>query len=153
MSLPLFLSNKIKITMKVTKIYGVKGLMEWQCVIPSGVSRFHFSFTEGTITGYGVTPAKYRTSNPMLQSVIENSDYFKQGKIFLVKSIVLEAEAKPQVEDAAPAEDFKKVDVSCLDDAKDYLAENFGVSRLKLKSKQSIVNQAAEYKIEFVGLE
>lgn len=134
--------------MKSTKIYGVKGLMEWQCVISSGGVRFHFAFTEGTITGYGVTPAKYRTSNPILQNVIENSEYFKSGKIHLVKTIPLEK--APEV--ATPRDDFKKVDVSCLEDAKDYLAENFGVSRLKLKSKQAIVNQAAEYKIEFVGI-
>lgn len=134
--------------MKSTKIYGVKGLMEWQCVISSGGVRFHFAFTEGTITGYGVTPAKYRTSNPILQNVIENSEYFKSGKIHLVKTIPLEK--APEV--ATPQDDFKKVDVSCLEDAKDYLAENFGVSRLKLKSKQAIVTQAAEYKIEFVGI-
>lgn len=134
--------------MKATKIYGVKGLMEWQCVIMSGGVRFHFAFTEGTITGYGVTPAKYRTSNPILQNVIENSEYFKSGKIHLVKTILLEK--APEV--ATPQDDFKKVDISCLEDAKDYLAENFGVSRLKLKSKQAIVNQAAEYKIEFVGI-
>lgn len=134
--------------MKATKIYGVKGLMEWQCVIMSGGVRFHFAFTEGTITGYGVTPAKYRTSNPILQSVIENSEYFKSGKIHLVKTIPLEKAS----EVVAPQEDFKKVDVSCLEDAKDYLAENFGVSRLKMKNKQAIVNQATEYKIEFVGI-
>lgn len=134
--------------MKALKIYGVKGLMEWQCVIASGGVKFHFSFTEGTITGYGVTPAKYRTSNPILQDVIENSDYFKSGKIFLVKTISLENEAKNVVSQ----DDFKRVEVSCLEDAKDYLAENYNVSRLKLKSKQSIVAQAAEYKIEFVGI-
>lgn len=134
--------------MKALKIYGVKGLMEWQCVIVSGGVKFHFSFTEGTITGYGVTPAKYRTSNPILQDVIENSDYFKSGKIFLVKTISLENEAKNVVSQ----DDFKRVEVSCLEDAKDYLAENYNVSRLKLKSKQSIVAQAAEYKIEFVGI-
>lgn len=134
--------------MKSLKIYGVKGLMEWQCVISSGGVRFHFSFTEGTITGYGVTPAKYRTSNPILQNVIENSDYYKSGKIFLVKTISLEQEPVAPV----VTEDFKKVEVPSLEDAKEYLAENMGVSRMKLKTKQAIVNQAAEFKIEFIGI-
>ncbi|MBR3792339.1 MAG: hypothetical protein IKK27_00135 [Alistipes sp.] len=136
--------------MKMLKIYGVKGLMEWQCVIVSGGVKFHFAFTEGTITGYGVTPAKYRTSNPILQNVIESSQYFKSGKIHLVKQIILEKDKAQQAEEAAVAQ-LKKVEVSCLEDAKEYLAENFGVSRLKLKNKQAIINHATENKIEFVG--
>lgn len=135
--------------MKALKIYGVKGLMEWQCVITSGGTRFHFTFSEGTMTGYGITPAKYSTSNALLQNVIESSNYFKSGKIFLIKQIVLE-------EDVAPVEattgEFKKIEVTCLEDAKEYLAENCGISRLKLKSKQSIENYATENKIEFVGI-
>lgn len=134
--------------MKILKIYGVKGLMEWQCVIKAGNTKFHFAFSEGTMTGYGVTPAKYSTSDPILQNVIEKSDYFKRGKIFIVKTFELEQAPVAPVAD----EEFKKVEVSCLEDAKDYLAENCGVSRLKLKGKQSIVNQAAELKIEFVGI-
>jgi hypothetical protein len=101
------------------------------------------------MTGYGITPAKYSTSNALLQNVIESSNYFKSGKIFLIKQIVLE-------EDVAPVEattgEFKKIEVTCLEDAKEYLAENCGISRLKLKSKQSIENYATENKIEFVGI-
>lgn len=134
--------------MKVLKIYGVKGLMEWQCVIPSGGVRFHFAFSDGTMTGYGVTPARYRTTDPILQNVIERSNYFKSGKIFLERQIIIERDTV-EAEVTAP---FEKVDVSCLDDAKEYLAEHFGVSRLKLKNKQSIIAQATENKIEFVGI-
>ena len=135
--------------MKALKTYGVKGLMEWQCVIASGGASFHFTFSEGTMTGYGVTPAKYSTTNPLLQNVIERSQYFKSGKIFLVKQIVLEEDAAPE---EVATEELKKVEVSCLEDAKEYLAEHCGVSRLKLKSKQSIENYAKENKIEFVGI-
>lgn len=122
--------------------------MEWQCVILSGGVKFHFAFTDGTMTGYGVTPARYRTANPILQNVIENSNYFKSGKIFLERQVILEADA-PVVKDAP---ELEKVEVSCLDDAKEYLAEHFGVNRLKLKNKQAIVAQATENKIEFVGI-
>ena len=85
--------------MKVLKIYGVRHLMEWQCVIVHNGAKFHFAFTDGASTGYGVTPAKFRTSNPVLQQVIEQSNYFKSGKIFIEKKIVLEKD--PEV---APAE-------------------------------------------------
>lgn len=133
------------------KIYGVKGLMEWQCVIVSGGVKFHFAFTEGTITGYGVTPAKYRTSNPILQNVIESSQYFKSGKIHLVKQIILEKDKAQQAEEVATTQ-LQKVEVPSLEDAKEYLAENFGVSRLKLKNRQAIVNHAKENKVEFIGI-
>ena len=138
--------------MKVLKIYGVRHLMEWQCVIVHNGAKFHFAFTDGASTGYGVTPAKFRTSNPVLQQVIEQSNYFKSGKIFLEKQVILEKD--PEV---APAADDNKevveVEVACLDDAKEYLSTNFGVSGIKMRSKESILKAAEAHKVVFKGLD
>ena len=45
-----------------------------------------------------------------------------------------------------------KITITCLDDAKDYLSEKFGISRTKLRSKKAIEEAAAENGIEFVGI-
>ena len=47
---------------------------------------------------------------------------------------------------------LKKVTVSDLAAAKDYLADKFDISRTALRSKKAIVEQAAANGIEFVGL-
>lgn len=67
-----------------TKTYGVTGLMEWQPIIHTGKATFKPQFTGGAMSSYGVTPAKYTTSNPIFQHIIENSAYFKSGRIELL---------------------------------------------------------------------
>lgn len=47
---------------------------------------------------------------------------------------------------------LRKVQVSDLAAAKDYLADTFGISRTVLRSKKAIVEQAAANGIEFEGL-
>ena len=59
-------------------------------------------------------------------------------------------EAKDAPEEEAS---LKKVKVSDLASAKDYLAETFGISRTALRSQKAIVEHAAAHGIEFEGLE
>lgn len=47
---------------------------------------------------------------------------------------------------------LKRVNVSDLASAKDYLADTFGISRTALRSMKAITEQAAVYGIEFIGL-
>ena len=59
------------------------------------------------MTSYGVTPAEYSTGNPVQQRIIENSDYFKNGRIKLLRKTgkpdqVKRREPKP-AQTAAPA--------------------------------------------------
>lgn len=42
------------------------------------------SFSNGTLTGYGVAPATYTTEDPFTQAVIENSAQYKSKEIILV---------------------------------------------------------------------
>lgn len=134
--------------MKVLKIYGVRNLMEWQCVIIHNGVKFHFPFVDGGVSGDGVTPARYRTQNPVLQQVIESSQYFKSGKIILEKKIVIEKDPEPIKQNDA----MTTIKVACLDDAKEYLSEHFGVSGTKMRSKESIVKAAESHNIVFEGL-
>ena len=80
------------------KTYGVKDLMEWKVFIPvksKQISRLEIDFTGGGITGYGVSPARYTTTDRCIQNEIEKSQWFKRRKIFLIKEeeIPLEKES------------------------------------------------------------
>jgi hypothetical protein len=138
------------------------------------------------LTVYGVTPAEYTTTNEFIQTVIEQSQYFKEGRITLLRSVeltdtkptVAKSAAKPATPTAAPeatepteteeapaeAEvetsegeeaddgDVKlKVEVSCLQDAQDYLQQNYGISSYKVRTRATAQQAAAEHGVEFVG--
>lgn len=177
--------------------------MEWQANIPVGKGRLIIHFAGGTRTAYGVTPATYKTEDPIRQVIIEKSDYFRSGRIFLVKSdfikevpdpvpsasaqkpATVEAPAQqsgptvpdsgepaginPSSEDAGiiPVEQndsdadngqkeisidengFAIVEVTCTEDARRYLIDNFGFTPSAVRTKDFIRNKAAANKIKF----
>lgn len=63
------------------KTYGVSGLMEWTVLIPAGSMFLRVCFSGGTLTGYGISPATFTTSDPAVQRIIEGSDLFRSGRI------------------------------------------------------------------------
>lgn len=60
-----------------------------------------------------------------------------------------EAENEATEEEAS---NLKQIHVTDLEDAKNYLADNYGVSRTKIRSKKAIVEVAEANGIEFVGI-
>ena len=87
---------------------------------------------EGKTMGCSV----YMTRDPKVQKAIE-SHYWFNDKFFLAESI-----------------DEKKTHVvTDVEDAKDYLAETYGVSRSKMKTKEDILAIAKEKGVELDGLE
>lgn len=87
--------------------YGAPRLVDWVAQIKAGAATVRVHFTGGALTSYGVTPAEYTTANPFIQKVIENSSYFKEGRInILRKTEIAEAQKlrqkKPKTE-ASPA--------------------------------------------------
>jgi len=151
--------------MKTKKTYGVNGLMEWSAMIPAGSARMNIHFSGGALTGYGVTPAEYSTDDLLVQRIIESSDYFKTGKIQLLRSVEVEGKGrevlgkkdKPAAEhdtqpEEAKEEPLTEVAVSDLEEAKEYLVEQYGVARSKLRSRVAIVDSARENGIVFLGI-
>lgn len=67
------------------KIYGVTGLMEWDALIVCGKARLRVRFEGGSSSGFGDAPAIYRTTNPAAQHIIENSSYFREKRIRLLR--------------------------------------------------------------------
>ena len=108
---------------------------------------------EGKTMGSSV----YITRDPKLQKAIE-SHYWFNDKFFLAESVDEKKEAAEAKKKAA-AKTKKKVDekkthiVTDVEDAKEYLAEAFGVSRSKMKTKDDILAIAKEKGVELEGLE
>lgn len=101
---------------------------------------------EGKTMGCSV----YMTRDPKVQKAIE-SHYWFNDKFFLVESI----DEKKEAADAKKkvADEKKTHVVTDVEDAKDYLAETYGVSRSKMKTKEDILAIAKEKGVELEGLE
>lgn len=229
---PFFIvTQKKQIQMKAKKkTYGVQGYMEWQALIRCGKATLTVHFSGGSLTGYGVTPAEFTTENPMTQAIIENSDYFKKGKIFLMREVegtgkfkefvkgqhanegnhkggqeatasaisetALNPNGAPKTatpasdatdtvaetkegtsvtladedenhsdedegveegidpSDGTVTEDGKRiVEVTDIDDARDFLVDEFQIARSTLRSNVSVFRAAEEHNIVFNGIE
>lgn len=100
----------------------------------------------------------YGTIDEKLQKAIESHYWFKD-KFFLVEAVDEKKEAAEAKKRAAAktkkkaAEEKKTHIVTDFEDARDYLAETFGVSRSKLKTKEDILSIAKEKGVELEGLE
>ena len=63
------------------KRYAVYGLMEFMLRLPTPTGGVDIHFTGGQMSGYGVIPSHYETSDPILIRMIEATPEFKTGKI------------------------------------------------------------------------
>ena len=97
------------------------------------------------LTGGG---SQFITNDEKLQKALDN--HYDYGKKF-VGAEVYEAPA-PAIVKKVKQEGPKQVKAASLDDAKDYLADRYGYSRAKLRSKAAILAAAEENGIEFIGI-
>jgi len=109
---------------------------------------------EGKTTGSSV----YMTRDLKVQTAIESHYWFKD-KFFLVECIdekkeAAEAKKKAAAKTKKKVADEKKTHVvTDFEDARDHLAETYGVSRSKMKTKEDILEIAKEKGVELEGLE
>ncbi len=68
--------------MNMKKTYYVNGLVEWTAALRAGRAVIKVPFSGGAFTKYGHHPARFTTSNPTIQEIIERSPHFKSGKIY-----------------------------------------------------------------------
>lgn len=61
--------------------YGVFGLSEWVALIPVGKAKLRVRFSGGETSGFGRVPAEFVTTDPTVARLIQESDYFRQGRI------------------------------------------------------------------------
>ena len=106
-------------TMKKKRItYGVYGMMEYQSIIKIGRATLKVLFTDGSMTAIGQNPAKYTTSDFLVQRAIENSSEFKKGRIQVVDTIELDEEVRIERNPAKPSTQAAKVAAKAVIDNK-----------------------------------
>lgn len=98
--------------------YGVYGMMEYQTIIKIGRATLKVSFTDGSMTAIGQNPAKYTTSDFLVQRAIENSSEFKKGRIMVVNTIELDEEVHIERNPAKPSTQAAKVAAKAMIDNK-----------------------------------
>lgn len=160
------------------KVYGIDNFAEKQISINVGKSIVNVHFTNGGANGHGTTPARFTTSTPFYQHVIENCSFFKRGGIKLLATYEIEGEdedVNEQVEtDEERAQRMEKVraakdatietkfgtkehgnavivEVTCIEDAKQHLMENYGYTVRSLKDTKGIIEAAKASNILFKG--
>lgn len=149
--------------MKSLKVYGAPGLLEWNvCLGDSGV-RLHLHFDHGSQSPFGASPAEYRTDSKFNQTIIEQSSYFKEGRIVLLDEVVLEEEeddgsvssfAESEEQESEPqkeslAEESKKMTFPSVDDAREYAVEKLGVAASSVRSRAALEKALADAGLVF----
>ena len=114
-----FIYNNQTTKMKKKRItYGVYGMMEYQAIIKIGRATLKVLFTDGSMTAIGQNPAKYTTSDFLVQRAIENSSEFKKGRIQVVDTIELDEEVRIERNPAKPSTQAAKVAAKAVIDNK-----------------------------------
>lgn len=139
------------------KTYGIYGLLEWHGFINSHGVKMKVHFTNGSVTAHGVAPATFTTSSKLTQHIIENSEKFQSGRIFIVSAVEMpntasKTERTDDNTEEAPIAGKKEVEVTSLAEAKEYLVENYDIAVSKLRSRAQIMEQAATCGVEFTGI-
>jgi hypothetical protein len=147
------------------KKYKSKSCVSLSVILPTGGTT-HISFNP--VTGGG---SVFYTDNAKIQAGLEKHPKF--GKLFtldgaVTKSKPLDKKLKnieyPKAEKADPVQDqvskdeatvtddakLKEVEMTCNDDAKDYLVDKFGISRTKLRNRTQIEEAGKAKGIKFV---
>lgn len=131
-----------------TKRYISTSHISLSVFLPSGKSK-RVSFNP--ITGSG---SFFITDDKELQNALEK--HYRFGTLFIVDPIYVEQEeqqkAKRKAMDVKVEQKIEEVTITCLDDAKEYLSDRFGISRTKMNSMKAIEEHAKANNIKFIGL-
>lgn len=98
--------------------YGVYGMMEYQTIIKIGRATLKVLFTDGSMTAIGQNPAKYTTSDFLVQRAIENNSEFKKGRIQVVDTIELDEDVRIERNPAKPSTQTANVAAKAVIDNK-----------------------------------
>lgn len=93
-------------------------MMEYQTIIKIGRATLKVLFTDGSMTAIGQNPAKYTTSDILVQRAIENSSEFKKGRIMTVSTIELDEDVRIERNPAKPSTQTANVAAKAVIDNK-----------------------------------
>lgn len=135
------------------KRYAIKGKVEMSILVPVNNAKLRINFTNGIINANGIFPATFTTSDPVIQTAIENSTYFQKGLIKIEKSFKIgevedvKKKEKKVVEEEEEGHVFS--DVKNMQSAREILINQFGVSLSELQDKEHVQKKAEQLKVKF----
>ncbi len=129
--------------------YCVDGLIEWLVIIKAGRLDIPVSFTGGHLSGYGVTPAQFVTSDPVLQSAIEESPYFRSGRIRIFRRFDSESNS-PQPPIPPVVSPQQVIEVPDLASARLQLSRLTDIPASRLRTRADIESAALKHGIKLV---
>ena len=65
------------------KTYAARGMLDWKMAINVDGAILRIFFSGGYMGSNGVMAAKYTTDNPAIQNIIEKTEHFKTGRIYI----------------------------------------------------------------------
>lgn len=140
------------------KRYAIYGKVEMSVLIPLNNAKLRVNFANGVITPSGITPATFSTSDPIVQTAIENHRLYIKGMIKLQKSFKI---GEVEVNDEKPVSDEDKnekepessvksyPDVKNVQSAREILISEYSIPIAELQDKERIKMKAEELGIEF----
>lgn len=140
------------------KRYAIYGKVEMSVLIPLNNAKLRVNFANGVITPSGITPATFSTSDPIVQTAIENHRLYTKGMIKLEKSFKI---GEVEVNDEKPVSDEDKnekepessvksyPDVKNVQSAREILISEYSIPIAELQDKERIKMKAEELGIEF----
>lgn len=133
------------------KRYAIKGKVEMSILVPVNNAKLRINFTNGIINANGIFPATFTTSDPVIQTAIENCTYFQKGLIKIEKSFKIGEIEEVKKEEKKVVEKEGKVfpDVKNMQSAREILINQFGVSLSELQDKEHVQKKAEQLKVKF----
>lgn len=142
------------------KRYAIYGKVEMSVLIPLNNAKLRVNFANGVITPSGITPATFSTSDPIVQTAIENHRLYIKEMIKLEKSFKI---GEVEVNDEKPVSDEDKnekeagsqssvksyPDVKNVQSAREILISEYSIPIAELQDKERIKMKAEELGIEF----
>lgn len=123
------------------KEYAIKGVVERFISVPLGKGSVTLHFQGGAIDSALRRDATFSTTNPVEQAIVERLPEFKKGVIKLVRTI--------GTEPAKVAEAGVIAEVTTLQQARQYLMDNFEVTIEELQTRANVKEVAAKMNITF----
>lgn len=125
------------------KIYKSDAVISINIILSNGANK-HIAFEPRT-SGESV----FLTDDEEIQNALER--HWRYGDLFTGNAFEQPKEEQPEAVESKDPETII-VEVSDLGEAKEYLADKYGLLRSSLRSKEKIVAAAAAHNVEFKGI-
>lgn len=124
----------------MTKRYIITGYLTYSVLLKKENKYMKCCFEGGAVSGLGSRAASYTTNDKSIQELLENSKEFKNGMIKI---------AEEYGEPAKVAEAGVIDEVTTLQQARQYLMDNFEVTIEELQTRANVKEVAAKMNITF----